>query len=72
MAMREKLTILMCRRKKKAAKKLYRKISAAICGLPEDSYFGTKASFLKTKAQYLAVIEGSHYSLQYEILFSSV
>lgn len=67
-AMREKLTILMCRRKKNAARKLYRKISTAIRGLPEDSYSGTRASFLKTKAQYLAVIEGSHCSLQYEIL----
>lgn len=67
-AMREKLTILMCRGKKNAAKKLYRKIITAIRGLPEDSYFGTRASFLKSKAQYLAVIDGSHYSLQYEIL----
>lgn len=67
-AMREKLTILMCRRKKNAAKKLYRKISTAVRGLPEDSYYGTRVSFLKTKAQYLAVIEGSHYNLQYEIL----
>lgn len=67
-AMREKLTILMCRRKKNAAKKLYRKISTMIRDLPEDGYYGTRASFLKTKAQYLAVIEGNHYSLQYEIL----
>lgn len=68
MAMREKLTILMCRRKKNAAKKLYRKISMAIRTLPEDGYSGTKASFLKTKAQYLAIIEEIHCNSQYEIL----
>ena len=39
-----------------------------ISELPEDGYFGTKASFLRSKAQYLAVIEDNHYDLQYEIL----
>ncbi len=67
-AMREKLTILMCRRRTNAARKLYRKITAAVNALPESGYSGTRASFLKSKAQYLAVIEGSHRNLQYEIL----
>jgi len=66
--MREKLTILMCRRQKTAARKLYRKIAVAVSGLPQDGYPGTKASFLKSKAQYLAIIEDNHYNLQYEIL----
>lgn len=68
MGMREKLTILMCRRQKTAARKLYRKIAMEVNGLPQDGYSGTKASFLKSKAQYLAIIEDDHYDLQYEIL----
>lgn len=68
MGMREKLTILMCRRQKTAARKLYRKIAVEVNGLPQDGYSGTKASFLKSKAQYLAIIEDDHYDLQYEIL----
>lgn len=67
-AMREKLTILMCRQKKKAAKKLYRKITIVVHDLPKDGYFGTRVSYLKTKAQYLAVIEGKYCGLQYETL----
>lgn len=68
MGMREKLTILMCRKQKIAARKLYRKIAVAVRDLPQDGYSGTRASFLKSKAQYLAVIEDNHYNLQYEIL----
>ena len=67
-AMREKLAILMFRKEKKAARKLYRKITIAVHGLPKDSYFETKASYLKTKAQYLAVIEEKCSGFQYEIL----
>jgi len=68
MGMREKLTILMCRRQKRTAKKIYRKITVAINTLPTDGYSGTKASFLKSKAQYLAVIEENYCNLQYDIL----
>lgn len=68
MSMQEKLTILMCRKQKVAARKLYRKIAVAVYSLPQDGYSGTKASFLKSKAQYLAIVENNHYNLQYEIL----
>ena len=67
-SMREKLTILMCRRQKVAARKLYRKIAVVVSGLPQNGYSGTRASFLKSKAQYLAIIEDDHYNLQLEIL----
>lgn len=67
-SMREKLTIYLCRRQNNAARKLYRKIAVEVHALPESSYSGTKASFLKSKAQYLSVVEENHYNLQYELL----
>lgn len=66
--MREKLTILLCRNQLRTAQKLYRKIEFYISALPDDSYTGTKTSFVKTKAQYISITGNNNHNLEYELL----